>query len=472
MGFKELSLRALGCGYSCFPVLCYIDKKTGKREKKPLVDAWQLYAYKNPSQSELDRWYGTTLIERYAGVGIPTGNGFSVIDLDATHPLDPTEIMQVFDWYDPATFTGWVKTGGGGMHLYVRGELTNGTNVLNGDKKTGGIQVDIRGVGGFVVGDGSPLWSGDPRDVENPLPVMVNSYSGNVILISDLPACPDIFTTRARVAGEAKYKKLGDVEKIKNGQGERHGVAISLALSVVNRAKGVEEFAELHEAFKNTIRQTFENTDPDDEEYTRMWWDAVEKRKKEKGVMWSRIEPVIRESVREERAKKELEKWDFKVIKAQRIEERVRITVELTDGRVAFMTMEVKDLYSQVKFREAFTVGTNRMLERVKNPAFEQFLSQLDLQELKDTGTSLADIVLDVVTSLFNKMKESKTEEERVEAMKNRGFAKFGQYFWFKLTRLKAEPDLRTTRASALAQALQDLEAEMESKNIWKIKIE
>ncbi len=87
-----------------------------------------------------------------ANVGIATGD-IVVIDVDPRHGGDET-----FRRIEPGLPPTWrVLTGGGGIHLYFRNadnrDIRNSASLI-------GPGVDVRGVGGFVVGPGSNHVSG------------------------------------------------------------------------------------------------------------------------------------------------------------------------------------------------------------------------------------------------------------------------------------------------------------------------
>lgn len=467
MVFQELAHRALGQGYSCFPVLCYVGTN-GKREKRPLVDNWTRYALTKPTEEEINRWALSPLINRFAGVGVPTGNGLAVIDLDASHPISFNE-LDCFDWYALETFTSWVRTGGGGIHLYTRGDLKNGTNLFKANKDAGEIAVDTRGTGGFVVGSGSPLWSCDPS---KGVATLVSTYEGNVEPLGLLPPTPSVFYTPSENAPRALgYAKLADKDVIPKGQGERHQVAISLAMMVANRATDGKDLDLKRETFRDLIRQKLEGTDPDDEEYQTIWATASAKIRKERGVMWSTLIPAMRQSLSEQSTRQELQKWNFKVLKAKRINELVRFTLEHEDGKLGTMQMEVKDMYQQNRFREAFTIGTNRILERIKTNAFETFIGSIAIDEMKDTGTSVYELIVDNLTLASTRVAESETLEEAEEAMRTRGYGKFQGILKFRITRFKNEYDLRGIKPAAIVQAIQDAGAYMSAKGVWEWNI-
>src|SRR5271165_3417817 len=112
--------------------------------KRPAVQGWQ--TYDGP-------------VDETAGYGIPTGkrSGYWVLDLDRKGEHDGLRSISAYaeEHGDPAEGDAWcetftVRTQNGGIHLYfnmVEG-VRNAVGILDG--------VDVRGIGGYVVGPGSP----------------------------------------------------------------------------------------------------------------------------------------------------------------------------------------------------------------------------------------------------------------------------------------------------------------------------
>jgi hypothetical protein len=81
-----------------------------------------------------------------ANVGIATGGGLAVLDVDYRHDGDES-LHELEQRYGRLPRTASVKTGNGGEHLYfaTRREVRNSTDRL-------GRGLDVRGDGGYVVG--------------------------------------------------------------------------------------------------------------------------------------------------------------------------------------------------------------------------------------------------------------------------------------------------------------------------------
>ena len=135
----QAAVAAATAGYSVFPV----------RRKTPLVK-WRAESTNDPNRLR-QIWRADA-----DGYGIDTGkSGLLVVDLDVHEDQDgPGEWGKLLPDGSVATFVG--HTPSGGQHLYFRdplGELRNSTSKL-------APGIDIRGVGGFVVGPGSRGYQG------------------------------------------------------------------------------------------------------------------------------------------------------------------------------------------------------------------------------------------------------------------------------------------------------------------------
>lgn len=88
-----------------------------------------------------------------SNIGIATGQGLVVVDLDGQEGLDTLAAWVREN--GPLPLTPQVRTGGGGLHLY----FTCDEKIKNSVRNVG-PGVDVRGEGGFVVGPGSQHISG------------------------------------------------------------------------------------------------------------------------------------------------------------------------------------------------------------------------------------------------------------------------------------------------------------------------
>lgn len=139
---------ASAAGLRVFPVL--------PRGKRPAV-TWSDYAHREPSRAELRAWDASDY-----NVGIICGDPSRIVVLD----VDSPEAQELVDGLD-LPMTPAVRTGRG-THFYFHRpvhEIRNSVGI-------GGVKLDVRGDGGYVVGAGSlhPSgaiyeWSVSPADV-------------------------------------------------------------------------------------------------------------------------------------------------------------------------------------------------------------------------------------------------------------------------------------------------------------------
>lgn len=135
--------------------VCYRSPCTDSPGKHPMIKDWQREA---TWRLDKIRWWWEQW--PYANIGIATGRGFFVLDVDPGHGgEDSLEDLESIHGRLPDTFL--VQTGGGGWHYYYRSNesIKNGCNTL-------GPGIDIRGDGGYVVGPGSIHISGRKYIVE------------------------------------------------------------------------------------------------------------------------------------------------------------------------------------------------------------------------------------------------------------------------------------------------------------------
>lgn len=128
-------------GWRVFPV----------RGKLPLV-MWAEEA--TTDEDKITVWW--TQEHPDAGIGLVTGSGLVVLDVDAAHGGIDSMGALFAEYAGSLGDTPVVRTGGGGLHFYFSTpiELRNKTNVRKG--------IDIRGDGGYVVAPPSPHASGTP----------------------------------------------------------------------------------------------------------------------------------------------------------------------------------------------------------------------------------------------------------------------------------------------------------------------
>ena len=121
-------------GFQVFPL-------QSNSKSKQIVKSWKEKA--TTDNEVIQNWFSNTDYN----VGVRTGNGFIVIDIDNKSEVNGYESIKLFLKDFPSTKI--VKTPNNGWHMYYRvdREISCRTGIVKG--------VDIRGDGGYVVGIGS-----------------------------------------------------------------------------------------------------------------------------------------------------------------------------------------------------------------------------------------------------------------------------------------------------------------------------
>lgn len=125
------------------------------RSKLPAIEKWPERATTNQSKV-LDLFTDTA--QRLCtdpdnlNIGIATGRGVVVIDLDVKEQNNGLETWEAWDVCDDGADTYRVRTPSGGLHLY----FGTAQSYRNSVRRIG-AGVDVRGEGGFVVAEGSSL---------------------------------------------------------------------------------------------------------------------------------------------------------------------------------------------------------------------------------------------------------------------------------------------------------------------------
>jgi hypothetical protein len=116
--------------------------------KVPRIAAWPTQA--TTDEAIVRRWWQTWLT---ADIGIATGGGLLVLDVDPRHGGDAS-LAELERRHGPLPDTPRALTGGGGVHLYFAVDQTigNRAGLVPG--------IDLRGEGGFVVAPPSKHASG------------------------------------------------------------------------------------------------------------------------------------------------------------------------------------------------------------------------------------------------------------------------------------------------------------------------
>jgi hypothetical protein len=126
-------------GFRVFPLVP--DGKT------PAIKAWPEKA--TTDLSTLEKWFGSP---RNYNIGIATGNGLTVIDIDCKNGRNGFESYSALAALHDIPDSYTVTTPTGGKHVY----LASNEDHRNSASKLG-EGVDVRGLGGFVVGPGSTI---------------------------------------------------------------------------------------------------------------------------------------------------------------------------------------------------------------------------------------------------------------------------------------------------------------------------
>jgi len=178
----------------------------------------------------------------------------------------------------------------------------------------------------------------------------------------------------------------------------------------------------------------------------------------------------------EERALKtyaaDMSAWDD--VKIQRIERVDGILKFITEDNNLFQ-MNVEDVYSQLKFRQAYTVGTSKVLPEIKPPSYGRFIASFKITVIEDIGTTICEKLEEALMAQRDRLRTSELETERlaIEAVQSRGFALYRNRLFFKLSSIHSEVKKTSPNISMglVASALRDLNAENlkhRNFNLWK----
>lgn len=154
---KNHALSLAKRGFRVFPL--EIDGST------PAFEGWQAKASSDPSVVE-QLWTGPTGESVPFNIGVLTGNGLTVLDVDTKKGRGgggSLEILLMLGLNDE-TFT--VRTKSGGKHLY----FDSGSTLLRNSVGHLAPGLDVRSEGGYVVGPGSTVGA-QGYAIENDLPV-------------------------------------------------------------------------------------------------------------------------------------------------------------------------------------------------------------------------------------------------------------------------------------------------------------
>jgi len=136
----QTALRLAANGYRVFPL-----EPNGKT---PAIAKWPAKA--TCDAATVERWWRDPVLgwEADWGVGVATGRGLFVVDVDAKNGgIESFALLE-----DMLPHTLRVRTPSGGLHLYFRGRAP----VRNSASKIA-AGIDVRGEGGYVVGPGTSI---------------------------------------------------------------------------------------------------------------------------------------------------------------------------------------------------------------------------------------------------------------------------------------------------------------------------
>lgn len=234
-GLATGAAQAHARGWSVFPV--GLNRETGEY-KQPLVDSWDDWTLPPERADELFALWESS--GRVKGYGIDCRRSrLVVLDEDAAAAL--AALCEAHGETLPTTFT--VSTGKG-LHLYYRAP-TDGRVIRNGSHKTTGVEVDIRGVGGFVVGPGSLHANGAVYTVvddREPVPLpdwFVDEFGDSepVLGLAPAPAQPPTYADETSAWGCA-YLDAAVATISATDQGERNETLYDEARHVFSMVKG------------------------------------------------------------------------------------------------------------------------------------------------------------------------------------------------------------------------------------------
>lgn len=444
-------------GYRPFPVHVFATPD-GKREKKPLVP-WLPYRTRQPTQDEVARFLS---FPASSGVGIATGQGFAVIDIDSGVPLVDSEgriavgRLTHFDWFTDELLAMYVVTGGGGLHIYCRTPLplSNATNVFDIPKEGANVLIDIRGDGGFVVTSPTRLYAGPASDD------VLGGYAlspGGILAVDDLPLFPVQLMERLQQKTARRPSPLMQLDPDKPvGEGSRHDFARALALSMVNGAKKFEDLRIAKTRYKLALKQHFKDFDPEGKEAIALWDSAVRIVSGERGAKWTVAEPLARKAIKEVSVVEDLEKWPFNITRAVHVGDMIQLTVQYLDHERQ-LTMKAADLQIQPKFRAAFFQATSSTIPSIKLKSFETFVSSIIFERNEGYGTSITDDIIEILRQKAAKLVLIDSLPETVDELSRRGFARYGGSLYFRLSSLMQEPSIRIWTKSNVVLGLEQL---------------
>jgi len=139
----------------------------------------------------------------------------------------------------------------------------------------------------------------------------------------------------------------------------------------------------------------------------------------------------------------------------------------LADG-VTF-EMPIEDIYSQISFRKAYSLGTAKVLPAIKNASYEQFIGTLKPVKIEDEGLSIQERIQECLAKQWRKRRNDgmdviETIADAASIALERGWAVFGEEIYFTLEALLTElrREHYSMNRASLVSALYDVDAERE----------
>jgi hypothetical protein len=458
--FKQIK-RYVDLGWHPIPWLCYLEN--GERVKKPILSSWKNYQKRPPTQPEIESWIKNPLA-KYYGIALALRD---VLVVDFDQKDGKPDLLE----YDIAwDVTMWTETASGGKHaFYLNADgLGNTTNIFNGDKKAGDTLVDLRGNGGVIIAGGTELWNMNPLTTKDPesLKAIAKYRTENIMRPEELPKIPDVFLIKNSEGERKAEPKYKNIVKGEVSEGERNETAASLAFRMQITVKTQKDYTTQKKAYWGLVAK-FKDFEKMRDEYENAWASATKKLKAERGEGWpDRANEIIREEIKKVKTETEynedMDGWNFKIKAILRLGELFKF--ELEDGNK--FILKVEDVYSELKFRNAYTFGTNKILPPIRKRSYEMLIAGFVITDIADTGASGQEIVKEILDTQAGRITEAETEDEAIEAVFANSWAILGNKIYFKPASIfNHHPFLqRKFNPSEMASFLQDIGAKQERK--------
>ena len=140
----ETALNLAKDGYRVFPL--------EPSSKFPVIAGWPKRA--TTDRATIEKWWHCPIMDwaQAWGVGVATGQGLVVVDIDVKKEDGAGALAMLEDLNDALPKEMTVRTPSGGYHFYLRcaAPVANSTSKI-------APGIDIRGDGGFVVGPGTEI---------------------------------------------------------------------------------------------------------------------------------------------------------------------------------------------------------------------------------------------------------------------------------------------------------------------------